>query len=106
MWETLPYHASVLDDFAVGPDIVIVPDRGREGRGAVPLPPPAGNFIRDDPAGTAHEVAAEAFVRLLSRWPRVDNPQSYLYMVATNLIRDHWRKAERERRAIRSGNRR
>src|SRR4029077_12473399 len=47
-------------------------------------------------------IASEAFVRLLSRWTRVDSPQSYLYVIATNLIRDHWRKAERERRAIRS----
>jgi DNA-directed RNA polymerase specialized sigma24 family protein len=37
----------------------------------------------------AHEIASEAFVRLLSRWTRVESPQSYLYMVATNLIRDH-----------------
>ena len=51
---------------------------------------------------TAHEIASEAFVRLLSRWTKVDSPQSYLYMIATNLIRDHWRKTERERRAIRS----
>ena len=55
-----------------------------------------------DDEDTAHEIAAEAFVRLLSRWTRVESPQSYLYMIATNLIRDHWRKAERERRAIRS----
>ena len=51
---------------------------------------------------TAHEIASEAFVRLLARWTRVDSPQSYLYMIATNLVRDHWRKTERERRAIRS----
>jgi RNA polymerase sigma-70 factor (ECF subfamily) len=54
---------------------------------------------------TAHEIASEAFVRLLSRWTspgKLDNPQSYLYMIATNLVRDHWRKAERERRAMRS----
>jgi RNA polymerase sigma-70 factor, ECF subfamily len=57
-------------------------------------------LVDDD--DTAHEVASEAFVRLLSRWTRVDNPQSYLYMIATNLVRDHWRKTERERRAIRS----
>jgi len=50
---------------------------------------------------TAHEIASEAFVRLLSRWTKVENPQSYLYMIATNLIRDHWRKTERGR-AIRS----
>jgi RNA polymerase sigma-70 factor, ECF subfamily len=57
-------------------------------------------LVDDD--DTAHEIASEAFVRLLSRWTRVDSPQSYLYMIATNLIRDHWRKTERERRAIRN----
>jgi RNA polymerase sigma-70 factor (ECF subfamily) len=50
---------------------------------------------------TAHEIASEAFTRLLSRWSGLDNPQSYLYMIATNLVRDHWRKAGRERNAIR-----
>jgi RNA polymerase sigma-70 factor, ECF subfamily len=52
---------------------------------------------------TAHEIASEAFVRLLSKWTSPDkfeSPQSYLYMIATNLVRDHWRKMERERRAI------
>ena len=49
---------------------------------------------------TAHEIASEAFTRLLSRWSKLDNPQSYLYMIATNLIRDHWRKTSRERRAL------
>ena len=57
-------------------------------------------LVDDD--DTAHEIASEAFVRLLGRWTRVDNPQSYLYMIATNLVRDHWRKTERERRAMRS----
>ena len=57
-------------------------------------------LVDDD--DTAHEIASEAFVRLLARWTRVDSPQSYLYMIATNLIRDHWRKTERERRAMRS----
>jgi RNA polymerase sigma-70 factor (ECF subfamily) len=51
---------------------------------------------------TAHEIASEAFTRLLSRWSGLDNPQSYLYMIATNLVRDHWRKSGRERRAIRT----
>ena len=50
----------------------------------------------------AHEIAAEAFTRLLARWSSLDNPQSYLYMIATNLVRDHWRKAGRERRALRA----
>jgi RNA polymerase sigma-70 factor, ECF subfamily len=51
---------------------------------------------------TAHEIASEAFTRLLARWSRLDNPHSYLYMIATNLVRDHWRKMERERRAMRT----
>jgi RNA polymerase sigma-70 factor (ECF subfamily) len=51
---------------------------------------------------TAHEIASEAFTRLLARWRSLDNPQSYLYMIATNLVRDHWRKSGRERRAIRT----
>jgi RNA polymerase sigma-70 factor (ECF subfamily) len=50
---------------------------------------------------TAHEIASEAFTRLLSRWSSLENPQSYLYMIATNLIRDHWRRAGRERSAMR-----
>jgi RNA polymerase sigma-70 factor (ECF subfamily) len=57
-------------------------------------------LVDDD--DTAHEIASEAFTRLLARWSALDNPQSYLYMIATNLIRDHWRKSGRERRAIRS----
>ncbi|HLI41391.1 MAG TPA: sigma-70 family RNA polymerase sigma factor [Streptosporangiaceae bacterium] len=60
----------------------------------------ARRLVDDDEV--AHEIASEAFVRLLSRWTRVDSPTSYLYMVATNLIRDHWRRADRERRALRS----
>jgi RNA polymerase sigma-70 factor, ECF subfamily len=51
---------------------------------------------------TAHEIASEAFTRLLARWSSLDSPQSYLYMVATNLVRDHWRRSGRERRAIRT----
>ncbi|MGH3321577.1 MAG: RNA polymerase sigma factor [Streptosporangiaceae bacterium] len=53
-----------------------------------------------DDTDTAHEIAAEAFVRLWSRWSRVDDPRGFLYVTATNLVRDHWRKAERERRAF------
>ena len=55
-----------------------------------------------DDDDTAHEIASEAFTRLLARWSGLDNPQSYLYMIAANLVRDHWRKSGRERRAIRS----
>ncbi len=51
---------------------------------------------------TAHEIASEAFTRLLARWTSLDSPHSYLYMIATNLVRDHWRKTGRERRALRA----
>ncbi len=42
-------------------------------------------LVDDD--DTAHEIASEAFTRLLARWSGLDNPQSYLYMIATNLVR-------------------
>jgi RNA polymerase sigma-70 factor (ECF subfamily) len=57
-------------------------------------------LVDDD--DTAHEIASEAFTRLMARWSGLDNPQSYLYMIAANLVRDHWRKTGRERRAIRT----
>jgi RNA polymerase sigma-70 factor (ECF subfamily) len=119
----LPYHTGVLDGAPTGPDMIYMP--GGLGAGLIEgdpvgtasevdtdaaeelfrtaYPKLAGwvrRLVDDD--DTAHEIAAEAFVRLLSRWTRVESPQSYLYMIATNLIRDHWRKAERERRAMRS----
>ncbi|MCZ4611943.1 RNA polymerase sigma factor [Streptomyces sp. Lzd4kr] len=50
---------------------------------------------------TAHEIASEAFTRLWARWNRVEEPRGFLYVTAANLVRDHWRKLERERRAMR-----
>jgi RNA polymerase sigma-70 factor, ECF subfamily len=50
----------------------------------------------------AHEIASEAFTRLLARWSGLDSPQNYLYMTATNLVRDHWRRSARERKAIKT----
>lgn len=49
---------------------------------------------------TAHDVATEAFTRLVQHWSRVDQPQPWLYMTAGNLVRDHWRRTGRERRAL------
>jgi RNA polymerase sigma-70 factor (ECF subfamily) len=49
----------------------------------------------------AHDIAAEAFVRLLGRLSGVTDPRAYLYTTALNLIRDRWRRAERERVALR-----
>jgi RNA polymerase sigma-70 factor (ECF subfamily) len=54
-----------------------------------------------DDDDTAHEVAMEAFTRLLGRLRRVDDPVGYLYVIAANLVRDHWRKTKREREAFR-----
>jgi RNA polymerase sigma-70 factor (ECF subfamily) len=56
-------------------------------------------LVDDD--GTACEIASEAFTRLWSRWAGVDEPRGFLYVTAANLVRDHWRKLERERRAMR-----
>ncbi|WP_329221495.1 RNA polymerase sigma factor [Streptomyces sp. NBC_01485] len=50
---------------------------------------------------TAHEIASEAFTRLWARWTTVAEPQGFLFVTAANLVRDHWRKLERERRAVR-----
>jgi RNA polymerase sigma-70 factor (ECF subfamily) len=94
-----------------GPYAVVTENPGTHGALAEQLftanyPKLAGwvrRLVDDDE--TAHEIASEAFVRLLSKWTspdKLDNPQSYLFMIATNLVRDHWRKAERERRAMRN----
>jgi RNA polymerase sigma-70 factor, ECF subfamily len=96
-----------------GPYAVVAPAGGAAARQAATeqlfaahYPKLAGwvrRLVDDD--DTAHEIASEAFVRLLSKWTspgKLDNPQGYLYMIATNLVRDHWRKTERERRAYRS----
>lgn len=56
-------------------------------------------MVSDDEA--AHDIAAEAFTRLLGRWTHVADPRAYLYTTALNLVRDRWRRGERERVAIR-----
>lgn len=57
-------------------------------------------LVDDD--DTAHEIASEAFVRLLGRWSKVESPHSHLYWIATNLIRDRQQPGddgERQERA-------
>jgi RNA polymerase sigma-70 factor (ECF subfamily) len=49
----------------------------------------------------AHEIATEAFTRLLPRWGTVHDPRAWLFMTAGNLARDHWRKQGREQAAYR-----
>ncbi len=46
----------------------------------------------------AHEIAAEAFTRLLSKWITVRDPKGYLYVTANNLVRDRWRREQRDRK--------
>jgi RNA polymerase sigma-70 factor (ECF subfamily) len=43
-----------------------------------------------------HDLATEAFVRLLREFPSIDDPRPWLYTVTANLVRDHWRKRGRE----------
>jgi RNA polymerase sigma-70 factor (ECF subfamily) len=49
----------------------------------------------------AHDVSSEAFVRLFARRRDVSDPKGYLYVTATNLIRDHWRHVARDRALVR-----
>jgi RNA polymerase sigma-70 factor (ECF subfamily) len=51
-------------------------------------------------AELGREIAAEAFTRLLGRWRRVEDPRGFLYVVATNLMRDQWRRDGRRTRAL------
>ena len=53
----------------------------------------------------AHDIASEAFTRLLCRWVTVHDPKGYLYVTATNLVRDRWRREQRDR-SCRPGSRR
>lgn len=53
----------------------------------------------DDP-DTAHDLATEAFVRLLAQRRDVEEPRAWLYATTANLVRDHWRRTARERKAL------
>lgn len=48
----------------------------------------------------AAEFAQEAFVRLFSRWRTVRDPKGFLFLVATNLVRDEWRRQARHRSLV------
>ena len=50
----------------------------------------------------AREAAQEAFTRLFARWRRVSEPRGFVYVVATNLCKHHWRQNGRERSAVTS----
>jgi RNA polymerase sigma factor (sigma-70 family) len=44
----------------------------------------------------AHDLATEAFVKLVRNWSTVRQPRAWLYTTVANLVRDHWRKRGRE----------
>lgn len=48
----------------------------------------------------AHDLAQEAFTRMLARWLRVEEPRAYLYIVATNLARRAWRSRSRDAHTV------
>lgn len=52
-------------------------------------------LLKDEHLGG--DVAQEAFVRLFSRWRSVANPRGFVFLVATNLVRDEWRRQGRQR---------
>jgi len=45
----------------------------------------------------AHDVTQESFARMVARWRRIEDPPSYLYRVATNLVRRAWRARATDR---------
>jgi RNA polymerase sigma-70 factor (ECF subfamily) len=48
----------------------------------------------------AHDATQEAFARALRQWRKVremDRPDGWVYVVAMNQLRDHWRRTERRR---------
>ncbi len=44
----------------------------------------------------AHDIATEAFVKLLAHFETVAEPRPWLYATVANLVKDHWRKRSRE----------
>lgn len=57
-------------------------------------------LLGDDQLGS--DCAQEAFTRLFSRFRSVREPRSWLFLVATNVVRDEWRKRSRLRAAAQS----
>ncbi len=55
----------------------------------------AYQLVRDEEV--ARDLAQEAFTRLLTRFVGVREPRPYLFLVVTNLARDRWKRAKRER---------
>ena len=54
-----------------------------------------------DDANAGSDIAQEAFTRLFARWRSVRHHRAYVYFVATNLVRHHWRTRRDERLVVR-----
>lgn len=48
----------------------------------------------------ARDITQEAFARLFARWVGVREPRAYVFYVATNLARRHWRRSAKEREVL------
>jgi RNA polymerase sigma-70 factor (ECF subfamily) len=55
-------------------------------------------LVRDE--SLAVELAQEAFARLFARWRAVRDPKGFLFLVATNLVRDEFRRQARQRSLV------
>ena len=71
-----------------------------------PAAPLRGYVVRTiGSAASADDIVQEAFLRLLRAPPPTDDPEqvrAYLFRIAGNLVRDHWRKMKRDRRSTES----
>jgi len=55
---------------------------------------------------SARDATQEAFARALRQWRKVrdlDRPDGWVYVVAMNQLRDHWRRTERRRERTTEG---
>lgn len=55
-------------------------------------------LLSDEQLGV--DCAQEAFTRLFGRFRSVRTPRAWLFLVATNLVRDEWRNRARQRTAV------
>ena len=58
----------------------------------------AYRLVRSEEA--ARDIAQEALARTWTRWIAVKDPEPYAFLVATNLIRQRWRREPTEARAL------
>lgn len=55
-------------------------------------------LLNDDQLGI--DCAQEAFTRLFGRFRAVHSPRAWLFLVATNIVRDEWRNRARQRDTV------